>query len=92
MECTNCGKSITSGFFSQSQEGMTYICTDCLLRFDRFRKRRKYDYRAIYNMHKQGYGERTIATQFGTNPLTISGIINDIEKNLKISERGINGK
>jgi hypothetical protein len=43
-------------------------------------------------MHEEGYGNRSIATYFETNPLTIGGIINDIEKNLKISERGINGK
>jgi DNA-directed RNA polymerase subunit RPC12/RpoP len=82
MECSHCGKSIRNGYFNESEEGMTYICIDCLLRFDSFRKRRKYDYASIYKMHEQGYCDRTIATQFGTNPLTISGIIKDIERTL----------
>lgn len=79
MICTSCGSEAKSGYFEETTEGMKYICIDCLLRFDRFRKRRKYDYVSIYRMHKEGYCEKTIATQFGTNPLTISGIIKDIE-------------
>jgi len=82
MICANCNKSITNGYFNESEEGMKCICIDCLLRFDSFRKRRKYDYKSIYKMHEAGFCDRTIATIFDTNPLTISGIIRDIERSL----------
>lgn len=83
MKCANCGKSITNGYFNETEEGMTCICIDCLLRYNAIRKRHpKHDCAKIYGMHERGFGSRSIATFFGTNPLTISGIIQDIERNL----------
>jgi len=84
MICANCGKSISSGYFSETEEGMTCICIDCLLRYSEVRKRHpNHDIVAIYRMYQEGYGNRSIATFFETNPLTIGGIIKDIEKNLR---------
>lgn len=83
MKCSNCGKEIRSGYFTETEEGMKYICTDCLLRYDKIRKRhRKYDVSEIYSMHMAGYSAKTLASYFKSNPLTISGIINDMERNL----------
>ena len=76
MNCSNCGKQINYGYFWEG-ESVSYICTDCLLRY---RNMNKYDRKQIKEMHAKGYGNKTIATVMGTNPITIAYILRKEEK------------
>lgn len=83
MKCASCGADINHGYFTQRDEEVNYICSDCLLTYDKYRriqKKNKYDHAAIYQMHEDGFCNGTIATQFGTNPLTVGWIIRSVEK------------
>lgn len=83
MICISCEEELTHGYFQKTEEGIMVICTECLLRYDKYRKivrKNKYDHEAIYKMHTEGYCDKTIATYFGTNPLTVGKIIRDIER------------
>lgn len=83
MKCASCEKEVTSGFFKETEEGMMCLCTDCLRMYDQYRKlvqkHRNLDCEGIYQMHQKGYGNKTIATFFGTNPFVVSRIIKEIE-------------
>ena len=84
MICASCGNETSYGFFTETKDGsVSYICGECLVSYDNYRKIRKkhkYDHLAIYAMHKEGFCDKTIATHFGTNPLTVGRIIENIER------------
>ena len=82
MQCSNCKKEINNGYFQNTDEGMMCICTECLRKYDSIRKKHKFDCMEIYRMHEKGYSDRSIATYFETNPLTIGWILKDLERNL----------
>lgn len=78
MNCSNCHKPITYGYFWEG-ESVKYICTDCLLSYRRG-KVKEYDRKQIMEMHIKGYSNETIAQVMGTNRLTIGCIIRKEEK------------
>ena len=78
MNCSNCHKPITYGYFWEG-ESVKYICTDCLLSYRRG-KVKEYDRKQIMEMHIKGYSNETIAQVMGTNRLTIGCIIRKEDK------------
>lgn len=84
MKCASCEKDITSGFFKETEEGMMCLCADCLLRYNQYRKiaekHRGLDCIGIYEMHLNGFGDRSISTYFGTNPFVVNRIVKEMKE------------